>query len=155
MGKRGPKKQPSKVRLFNGNPSHRPIEPEPEPPVSKSAQPPEWLGDKGAALWRELAPSMEAVGVLTVLDLGALSQYCHAWDQFYFALGEIERDGYTCVGAEGGRYQHPAVSIKKQAIDQIARWSQRFGLDPASRVGLKVDTVVRGVDELEEFKRSG
>jgi P27 family predicted phage terminase small subunit len=155
MGKRGPKPKPGKLKVFEGNPSHRPIVPEAEPPVAHGSQPPEWLNEAGREIWQTLAPGLEALGLLTEIDLPMFAVYCHAWATFRRCEKEIADKGDTCFSDKGAEYQRPCVGIMNTAIAQIAKYGALFGLGTANRVGLKVDGGAGQEDELDQFKASG
>jgi hypothetical protein len=66
---RGRKPIPTRLRLIRGNPSKRPILPEPEPTLpSVPPEPPPYLTGHGAGEWRRLAPGLHRLGLLSVLD---------------------------------------------------------------------------------------
>jgi P27 family predicted phage terminase small subunit len=153
MGKRGPKPEPTALKLFKGNPGKRPLNENEPKPVSavNSPAPPTWLGEVGQAKWRELAPQLYAVGCLTLLDYDGLASLCEAHDTFHAAMGIVEKEGMVAVSAKGGAYQHPAVGIKNAALQRIRQLGNDFGMTPSARSSLKVDQGEQ-FDDLETFK---
>ena len=82
MGKRGPKKEPTVLKLIKGNPGKRPInkrEPKPEPGLPKC---PAHLNDLAKLEWRRVAKELDSVGLLTKLDRAVLAAYCKAWGRW-------------------------------------------------------------------------
>ena len=103
---------------------------------------PEWLGEIAAKVWDETVADLAAIdGFLTSVDAGALSLYCHAWQEFHEARELIKRDGLVVKGREGVLVRHPALMVKKHATDTIASIGSKFGLTPVSRASLAIDAV--------------
>ena len=136
MGKRGPKPKPSALRVFEGNPGHKPISKNEPKPKGKSKAP-RWLNDGAKKVWVEVAPKLEAIGLLTDVDARAFANYCRLASMAQIAYDERDLNLWLRLIAEQ----------RKHGAD--------FGMSPASRVGLKVDGDARQADELDEFKRSG
>ena len=139
MGKRGPKPKPTAMRIFEGNPSRRPLNKcEPIGPDADLSCP-DWLSEIGAAKWEEVAPMLSGMRVLTQADRDVLSCYCEAWAEFHESREIIEKNGITAVGEKGGEYIHPAVNIKNSALKRIKEFGALLGLNPVARMGLKTD----------------
>jgi P27 family predicted phage terminase small subunit len=85
------------------------------------------------AEWNRLLPELTRLGILTVLDRAAFAAYCEAWSDFKWAVEEIEHVGRTAKGCNGVVFVHPAVQIKKQAMQKIREFSAEFGLTPLAR----------------------
>lgn len=78
MGKRGPSPKPTPIRVLEGNPSRRPInENEPKPTDGTPPMPPH-LDRRARVVWRQIAPELSRLGLLTVVDGEALASYCTA-----------------------------------------------------------------------------
>src|SRR5688572_17030614 len=117
MGKRGPKPKPKSLRVFEGDPGHLLVSRhtgEVEPPAGAIRTPPEYLGEHGLEQWRQLVPTLHKIGLLTDVDWNAFGVYCQAWDQYRAAVDAL-KDGYMFAGKI-----HPAVRVKKDAIDTIS-----------------------------------
>lgn len=50
--------------------------------VQQFPDPPQHLNVDGAAMWKDLGPSLVAAKVLQVVDLYPLEQLCYAWQRF-------------------------------------------------------------------------
>lgn len=154
MAKTGPKPKPTAVRLFEGNPGNKPIDPnEPKPAVPDHVPvAPDWLPDVGRAKWHEVATHLWQIGCLTSIDTDALALYCEAWDEFYTAREEIKIHGLVAISENGNEYQHPAVGIKNKAIQRMRQLANEFGMTPAARAGLKITGPGASGDDLDQFK---
>lgn len=111
--------------------TRRKFEPQPEKAVGHG--PPAWLKDIGQQMWRETSAKLETLGVLTVIDLNALSLYCHAWAEFHETQAIIDKEGMTVTGEKGAPYQHPCVGIRNKAADRMRKYEAAFGMTPADR----------------------
>ncbi len=79
MATRGRKPKPTALKILEGNPGKRPLnENEPIPPKG-NIKCPTWLLPEAKKEWKRLAPSLEAMGVLTMADLTAFEGYCQAY----------------------------------------------------------------------------
>lgn len=77
MGKRGPEPKPTALRVLHGDRKDRINDAEPVAPEVE-VRPPEELSDEAREIWTRLAPSLIAVGVLTVWDIDAFQITCEA-----------------------------------------------------------------------------
>ena len=69
---RGRKPKPTALKQQEGNPGKRPLnEREPTPPKG-TIRCPNWLEAEAKKEWKRLAPSLEAMGVLTTADITAV-----------------------------------------------------------------------------------
>lgn len=132
MGRRGPRPQPTKLRLLRGNASHRPVngdEPEIRPPSETTA--PADLTGAGKEEWNRLVVELVGSGLLTMADMMIFQLYCQA-------VGEIET--YQRMATEAGPelaiakgYQGMLVKLRAQA----KAFAAELGLSPASRSSVK------------------
>lgn len=148
MGKRGPRPQPTKLKLLRGNPGRRPVnENEPNPAAVKGCPaPPEWLLPEAAAEWNRLAPELQSLGLLTVLDLNTLARFCQCWAHYRAADQSVIEQGRTLeLKSKEGTIKsigpNPNVAIAMKMADECRRLGSMFGLDPSSRSLLGVETV--------------
>lgn len=133
MGLRGPKPQPTALRILRGNPSHRPLnEDEPDlPPAKPSLRPPGGVTGVGRQEWKRLLPQLVERGVLTDADLTAFEDYCRT-------LTSLRQ--HEVAARRLGVEQAIMRGIANQVIRlraQVANLRARLGLDPASRSQVK------------------
>lgn len=133
MGKRGPAPKPTNLRIFEGNPSNRPLnsnEPQPE----TGATCPTWLSDVATAEWERLAPVLLNCGILTKADQNTLAAYCEAFANYVRASEEIRDSSLTL---EGKRIA-PIINAQKVFADQLVKFGTKLGLSPSDRSSIKV-----------------
>ena len=133
MATRGRKPKPTALKLLEGNPGKRPInEHEPVPPKG-TVKCPTWLEPEAKKEWKRLAPSLEAMGVLTQADLTAFAGYCQAYARWKEAEEFISQHGSIFQTPSGYVQQVPQVSIAQQNLKIMQSICSEFGLTPATR----------------------
>lgn len=143
MGKRGPKKEPTTLKMAQG--THRPSrdgDPDAEPrPVelTTTPEPPEDLGEAGRAAWERNANVLFQCGLLTMADLDLFREYCEAFDEKSRCIEVVKEQGEYLPTMTGGISQHPAINRRIKAEDKIRRLAAAFGMSPSDRAGLQVD----------------
>jgi P27 family predicted phage terminase small subunit len=125
--------KPTRLRVLEGNPSHRPLpKGEPMPPPNMPAMP-DFLDAAGQREWRLIAPKLHRSRLLTDLDGTALGAYWLAVAQLRAAQKILDVDGFTVTTPSGYEQQRPEVAIVRTSLMLIERYSAHFGLTPAAR----------------------
>lgn len=137
MGKRGPAKTPTKLAVLRGERKDRINTNEPVPPEGEVSTP-EDLSDDARAVWDRLAPSLIAVGVLTVWDVDAFRICCEALARYHHAT-KLVNGSTLLVQGPSGFVPNPALKVLREAEVTFAQYGGRFGLTPSDRTQLKVD----------------
>ena len=133
MATRGRKPKPTALKILEGNPGKRPLnENEPIPPKG-SVKCPSWLEPEAKKEWKRLAPSLEAMGVLTQVDLTAFAGYCQAYARWREAEEFLSQHGSIFKTPSGYVQQVPQVSIAQQNLKIMQSFCSEFGLTPATR----------------------
>lgn len=141
MGARGPKPQPTQLRLLMGNRGRRPTNAKEPVPPADLPDPPPYLSDYAREEWDRQAPILYSTGVLTAVDGTILAAYCMAyghWRQAEEDLAKMAADDPTTHAAliktsNGNAIQNPLVGVVNTARRDMARLAQEFGLTPSSR----------------------
>lgn len=155
MGKRGPRPQPTGLRLLRGNPGKRPLnsrEPTPEPGAPAC---PSWISEEAKRVWRRTVKQLDAMGVITKVDRDALTSYCVTFARWREMEEFIKESGVMYAlrdekGAVRCMQQYPQVSIARQLLLLVRAYQQEFGMTPSSRSGI-VSNAPRIEDDEEEF----
>lgn len=135
MAKRGPKPQPTKLRIAHGNPGKRPIVDVAKGPSPSRPEMPAWLGAVAQAKWRSVVPQIEATGVLAAVDVDIIAAYCVACQRLQVADEAIAKADLTISRGTGGLAPHPLIAIQDKAIRTIEKLGALLGLNPHSRRG--------------------
>jgi P27 family predicted phage terminase small subunit len=152
MATRGRKPTPTAIKELEGNPGKRKLN-EHEPKPEKKAPPcPKWLEKDARKEWHRLAKKMEALGILTEVDMAAFAGYCQAYARWKEAEEFITAHG-TIVRTPSGYWQQvPQVSIAQTYMKQMGRFAEQFGLTPASRSRIIADgDKSKTGDEMEDL----
>lgn len=154
MGRRGPRPQPSALRVLRGSRRSSDVSCEPAPPEG-DIRPPLWLAGPALQKWNELLPLLQGVRVMTQADVGALARYCDSFAWWRRCRDTIEAQGDTITirdanGAEKYHQQRPEVGIVNKLAQQLHRLEVEFGLTPSARRTIHVSPQ-QPRDELEEF----
>ena len=151
MGKRGPAPTPTAILNLRGSWRANANKAEPMP---KAGRPecPDWLDESAQAAWEQLAPQLEDMGVLTVIDGQALTLLCQTWAKWKEAELAIREHGavspiYNADGSLKYMQQSPHVSIARSAADQLAKMFREFGMTPSARTRIEVPERKQDTDE--------
>ena len=133
MATRGRKPKPTALKVLEGNPGKRPLnEHEPVPPKA-AIRCPAWLEPEAKKEWKRLAPALEAMGILTTVDISAFAGYCQAYARWKEAEEFISKHGSIFQTPSGYVQQVPQVSIAQQNLKIMQSFCSEFGLPPATR----------------------
>lgn len=134
MPRGGHNRKPTALKVIQGTTRpDRVSENEPAPVVLTSApNPPAHLDRFGKQAWRDLAPALQRLGLLTEVDLIGLALVCDAYSQWRRASKVL----YTMDPLDE-RYRSVAVSVER-ARNDLRLAGNEFGLSPASRSRLSV-----------------
>lgn len=144
MGRRGPKPEPTALKLLKGNPGKRAInqnEPQPAlaPKKGKGARRcPAWLAPAGKRLWKALVPELERLNLLTKVDDATLEGACAMYARALQAESIVKKQGILIVTKQGFVLQNPAVSIAKNSWALWRQFAAEFGITPSARSRINI-----------------
>lgn len=159
---RGRKPKPTVLKLIEGNPGKRRLPAhEPKPLPAGQVEPPAWLGADARSEWERVAPELDRMGLLSVVDLTLLAAYCQQVGRMLQAERElaehIRRTGSQMVvhtnkaGAQN-MVPHPAIKIARETAALAKAMATEFGFTPSSRARLSAGAK-DATDPFEEFLR--
>lgn len=141
MAPRGPKTKPTQMKLVTGTARpHRLNQAEPQPdPAQPDA--PSHLTAPAHEEWNRIVTELDALGILTRLDRGALAAYCQAYGRWSAAETALARmaakdaltDGLIVRTKAGNLIQNPLVGAANKAMGDMVRYAAEFGLTPSAR----------------------
>jgi len=141
MGKRGPRKEPTILKIAKGNPGKRPLnKSEPKPP-SDDITPPEWLTGVAREKWDNVVPKLLGMGVMTNADVDTIARYCTMHEQFLKYLDQCRQGlDVLVIRDQSGNVKYtqtaPAATMMMKLAVSMLRIEQEFGLTPSARSGL-------------------
>ena len=100
---------------------------------------------------------MEAIGILTEVDMAAFAGYCQAYARWKEAEEFITQHGSIVKTPSGYWQQVPQVSIAQTYLKIMNKFAEQFGLTPSSRSRIIASSESSGnaVDEMEELLGGG
>jgi P27 family predicted phage terminase small subunit len=106
-----------------------------ERPKPKSSVPkaPAHLDKDAKKEWKRIVPELEALGLLTGVDMAALAGYCVAFGRWAHAEEELKKHGLTAVTPNGHVQKSVYLQVADKAMDQLRKFIQEFGLSPKGR----------------------
>lgn len=135
---------PANVHALRGNPSKKPlahmldgVHPEVEIPGC-----PAHLQPEAKKEWKRVSVELEALGLISKIDRGALAAYCSAWAETVFCekkiaeLNAADPKGEAgLVGITPSGYQQMSVwvQIRNRAYERMMKFAAEFGMSPSAR----------------------
>ena len=133
MATRGRKPKPTAMKELEGNPGKHPLNTSEPKPNKKAPACPKWLEPEAKKEWRRLAKQMEAIGILTEVDMAAFAAYCQSYARWKEAQEHIDSGGSTFETDKGYQQQTPWVGIANTNQKLMLQAASEFGLTPSSR----------------------
>ena len=96
-----------------------------------------------------MSKQLEAMGILTAIDMAAFAGYCQAYARWKEAEEFITKHG-TIVKTPSGYWQQvPQVSIAQTYLKIMNRFCEQFGLTPSARSRIVTDNINDEEDPME------
>lgn len=148
MGKRGPRKQPTKLRLLRGDPSKEGRNADEPIPPAGPLDPPSHVTGAALEKWNEVAPQLQAMRILTTADRETLARYCLYFEQFVKYAEQVRRGlDVLVIRDDAGKVKYiqstPAATMFVKLGQSLLRIEQEFGLTPSARAGMSVDNAAQ------------
>lgn len=171
MGQRGPKPLPANVHALRGNASKKPLAQLLDgihPEISIPGCPPH-LQPEAKREWKRVSVELEALGLISKIDRGALSGYCSAWAETVHCERKISEYNNAdpkgeagLVGTTPSGYQQMSiwVQIRNRAYDRMMKFASEFGMSPSARSRVTASENdgqlgLPGIDDKPEVPRTG
>jgi len=155
MAKPGKKPTPTALKKLRGNPGRRPL-PKNEPQPKKSTglpRAPTVLNKPGQKEWRRMVKELHPLGLLTNIDLTALTMYCAAYSDWIHAQQKIQEHGMLVI-VNTVPQQSPWMQISNKAAEKMLKYLPEFGMTPSSRSRVSVQEKKKA-DPLADFQAKG
>ncbi len=143
MAAKGPRPQPTALKLLKGNPGRRALNAgEPQPPTPGDVpMPPEWLEAYAKGEWRTLAPILHGLGLLTEADLTFFAAYAQSYARWRSAEEWLSANSETVIlrdkdGKVRSIVRAPQAVTAQAALADMNRFGSQFGLSPSSRTSI-------------------
>ena len=155
MGK-GRRPVPDSLKMIRGTFRKDRVNKNSPNPALVCPKPSKSLNDKERKVWNELAPMLYDVGVLTEMDVVALTLLCRDIAMYQDCVSIVKKEGRVIemVGSQGQivRKVNPCYTIQRQLTNDVLQKLREFGMTPASRVKTVVDKKPKEKSKLEELR---
>ena len=138
MARTGRPPKPTALKELEGNPGKRPLNKDEPKPKQQAPKCPSWLLPDAKAEWKRLSKELEALGLLTEVDMAAFAGYCQAYARWKEAEEFISKHGSILKTSTGYIQQIPQVSIAQQNLKQMRNFCSELGLSPSARSRLSI-----------------
>jgi P27 family predicted phage terminase small subunit len=132
----GRNRKPSALRLVHGTRDKHKNKKEPKP--TGTGKCPAWLNPRAKTVWKNLAPQLELIGLLTDIDGQAFAVYCQSYAELVEAEKELLKNGKTQTTKDGFVRKSPWLSVRDEAHKRMMQIGSQFGFTPASRTRIEV-----------------
>ena len=143
---------------MNGNPSKKKLETNEPKPVPIAPKMFSWLAPEAKKCWRLLAPHLEKMGLLTIVDGHTFAAACENWAVWVECERFLQKNGRTIeiikTNDDGEEYtsyiqQRPEVAIGNKALVAFKAFCTEFGLTPSSRTRIDIKSSDDEKDPIE------
>jgi len=137
MGKRGPRRQPTRLKLLRGNPGRRKL-PKSEPrPDGELPNCPAHLTAAARQAWEQFAQELTAARIATSTDAVALELLAAAYARYLEAADNVAKFGAVWVEKGAGKIPKFAYSpywaVMNHEWKHVKQMLAEFGMTPSSR----------------------
>lgn len=105
---------------------------------TKTPKCPVWLPKQAKRYWKEIAPQLEQVGLIGIVDQAAFVLHCDSMGKFREVTERLqELDSLVDTTPQGYEVQSALFTVRNKLWDQVLRSASEFGLTPAARSKVK------------------
>jgi len=149
MGERGPAPKPTRLRVLHGGHPERINRDEPQP-AKLPVETPDFLSELAERKWDALAPHLEAMGVLTAVDVDLLAAYCESYARWRRVVTMAAKSPPVFNRGEEGEMllvRNPLWAQVRDATSELRVLAREFGFTPSARSGLRAEQGMAHVAE--------
>jgi P27 family predicted phage terminase small subunit len=129
----GRPRTPTRLKVVAGTDrADRRNDAEPEPALLNDLEPPEHLHPRSAAVWRQVAPMLRKMLVLTEADVIALEMLCDQIADYRYARQQ-RGDDFVVESAKGSEMLSQWMVAQAMTSKRAEAFLTKFGLDPVAR----------------------
>lgn len=158
MGKRGPPKKPTALRILEGNRSNRPLPKGEMKPRNGAPDPPREWPEAKQMQWLLICEELDNCGILTLIDGPALEMMVDALVEYREATEKVATFGAVFMEKGEGKIPRFAFSpywtIANKAAKKLHLLLREFGMTPASRIATGTDDEGEDHSTLHYFKQA-
>ncbi len=130
---RGRKPRPTALKLIEGNPGKRPLNPREPKPERRVPTCPAHLSPTAKAEWKRVARQMAVLGMISDLDRAALAAYCQAYGRWVEAEHKLKETPLLIKLPSGYIQPSPWLAISNKQLELMHKYMGDLGLIPVPR----------------------
>lgn len=151
----GRKHLPTKLKILKGTQKVERINHnEPEPSVSIPAAP-KFLSKEARVEWDRITPILEDLGLISHLDLAAITMYCQTWGRIERYEKLVAEQTELCTSINGHIQPSPEMGVLNRAYQTAYKLLSEFGMSPASRARVCAQKEKQPEQGFGKFKKHG
>lgn len=112
-----------------------------------SSKPPSWLTKEEKKCWRDTVAKLQAMGVITNIDVNTVARYCRVLVNYKTESALLEQEGHLATGCRGNSIRNPRVQVVNDYQRQALLIEREFGMTASSRSKITAE-VEESEDEL-------
>ena len=133
MGKRGPGKEPTHLKVVKGTASPDDEAREPTPLPDRLALPDDIDDPEVQAVWEYTVRQLEGMGMAYASDRDALVAYCEAV-VLHRKASLAMKNGLLLRTQRGNAFmRNPMIAVQRDAASTLRAFAREFGLTPSAR----------------------
>jgi P27 family predicted phage terminase small subunit len=148
---RGPKPDPTVLKLIKGNPGRRPLNLDEAKPPVVIPEPPELLKGEALEEWQRITLLLADVGLIARLDRTVIAGYCKAWERWVECERMLETTGIIVRSPNGHPIYSPYLPAANKALDQLRQLADQIGLSGSARSRIRAGEPAIPADAAEAF----
>ncbi len=156
--KRGPKPQPTALKVARGNPGKRRLNAAEPKPAAQLPPCPSHLKGEARKAWQRFAKVLTVAGIATVADATALELLCTSLALYAEALAYVQKHGPIWLEKGDSKIPKfaysPYWSVMNREWKKITTLLREFGLTPSSRSGVVAIGPTAVADPFKQYLQS-
>lgn len=131
------RKKPTHLKILQG--TYEPSRENRKAPAPSGdlSDPPDWMPEDAAAIWREAVQSAPA-GLLKRLDQSVMEVWCTSVASYRASVKAIASEGAIVTGSQGQPVQNPHLRNMTAQASVISRCVREMGFSPSARGSVEV-----------------
>jgi P27 family predicted phage terminase small subunit len=106
--------------------------------------------------WDRITQLLIEVGCVSELDMAEIAAYCREWSKYTKANDRLDNlDDYITKSTKGTKIPHPLLRVSDRALANMLRICQDFGLSPAARSRLDMESAAKDDPLADLIRRAG
>ncbi len=147
MGRRGPPKKPSALKVAQGQRARDIPKNEISAPVENAPEVKFELTERGQMLFDDVCKRLNLVGMITILDVQTITRYCDNFDKWLTYRDMLTKAPMVKVKTPMGERIEPSPALMPYMNlgRELLKLEQQFGMTPSARAS--IGSVKKPTDE--------